>query len=563
MNKKCQLICLLVCSFFCLATVAWGTLPSSKINGKYYLSQSPWSGALSTAITDVNNLNAQVTLVIDANATLSSSLVVDKEVSLEFISGYQITIPNGYTLTINGTINAGLYQIFTDNTTNKNGVMGDPHIEYVFPEWWGAARNVVADSSTAIIQAVKFAQNSYFNRKTIFFSAGIYYVNSPVPLAGGTPYSLGITIKGAGFNVSTICANATISSIFQLTDSNTYDNFSFVDIALNGNVKANYGIYSGSSVVSNLRCKGLSVQSTLLAGVSIGNGICNNFTECRFLYNGDSSHLGHGLEFRAGAYHNIYNIISCIIVANKGFGIFKGNGIQFNVTGCTIEANETCGIGVFLGRSISINNNYFEGNGSAGFTATTPSIQVYSQIFINGLESTTQLSAANSVTGVAINGNYYTNNGLTYPQYFIYAPSLFNAKIENNVTAGSDNTVGELFIQSRSWSTHWFGNVVMDGKKSVYAGNVSGTTVADYLCYMSNSYPATVKIIGTGKNGSTDTKSFEMNVYINGDQSIKGYCIINQSEANVVSGVTITGTSPNAILNLTGLMSADWTFEFK
>jgi len=159
MNKKYYQTGLLVLFSLCLASVAWGTLPGSKINGKYYLSQ--WTGQtplLVTAITDVNNLNAQVTLVIDANDTLSSSPAVDKEVSLEFISGYKITIPvqNGYSLTINGPCQAGTYQIF-DTMGNASGVVFGGECRAVRVAWYGAVGNGTTDDYFAIMAAVQSA----------------------------------------------------------------------------------------------------------------------------------------------------------------------------------------------------------------------------------------------------------------------------------------------------------------------------------------------------------------------------------------------------------------------
>lgn len=554
MNKKSQLIYLLVFSCFSLATVAWGTLPGSKINGKYYLSQSPWSGALAAAIADVNNLNTKVTLVIDANATLNSSLVVDSEVALEFISGYQITIPNGYSLTINGPVSAGLYQIFTDNTTGKNGVLGDAQITNVPPEWWGAVRNVTTDSSAAIIKAVNFAQTgSASGRKTVLFSDGSYYVNNPIPLASGKP----ITIKGSGYGSVRIIANATMTSVFQMSDNSSYERYTFTDMFINGSLKANYGIYADAGNVKGLRCERVLIMGALQAGVSISWGICNSFVNCEIINNGDAAHVANGLEFRNGGYHNGTDIAACIIANNTGFGIFVVNSYQFNVSGCVLENNSACGIGIAIGKSVNIINNYFEANGCVGFYATSPAVLIQSQIFINGTTNWNTLSYAYPADGITVSGNYYTNHGDAAPNSFVYAASLFNARIEANPKSSVD-TSQELFVK-REISTYRYRNVSLNGQKFYYAPDVAaGSAVqVELLSYLSVSYPATVKIIATGSGASSDM-SFEVNVLIKGDQTIGGYSFSNQINTAMSTAPTIV----NGSLTVNNLPAGNWTFVY-
>jgi Right handed beta helix region len=556
MKKKCRFLSLIVLSCLFAGNLAWGTLPASKINGKYYLSQSPWSGSITTAINDVNALDAQVTLVIDSDTTLSYDRTVDKEVTLEFVSGAKITIIDTCTLTVNGPMVAGAYQIFIDNTADGDGVQGDAQIENVLPEWWGAARNVVTDSSGAINKAVKFAQTAASTRKAILFSDGSYYINSPIILVAGKP----VTIKGTSYYNSRIIANATIDSIFDMSSTSTYERYTFIDIAMNGNYKADYCIYTGSGSISGLRCTRVLAFCALKAGVSIGTGICNSFIDCEILNNGNGSNLAHGLELRNGGYHNGINITASKIVNNTGFGVFAVNTCSFNISKCVIEGNDTCGIGVCLGNAINIKNNYFEANGTTGFTATVGENQatIQSQIFFNGTTSYSTLLCAYEVNGITVSGNYYTNNGNNTPEYFIYGANIYGGEIENNCQS-SDDTSQELFVK-RDWPTHMYRNVSLNGQKFYYAPGVSsgGSEKIEFLSYISANYPATIKVVATGKNG-TAYMSFEINVLIKSDQTIGGYTYGNQINTTLSTAPTII----NGSLSLNNLPAGDWTFVYK
>ncbi|MDD5598656.1 MAG: right-handed parallel beta-helix repeat-containing protein [Victivallaceae bacterium] len=553
MNKKYHFLFLL--SLFCLFTenIAWSTLPDNKINGKYYLSQSPWSGAITTAINDVNALDTQVTLVIDCDANLTYSRTVDKEVVMEFISGSKITIPDTRILTINGSIIAGAYQIFIDNTSNGYGVQGDAQIKNVLPEWWGAARNIVTDSSAAITMAVKFAQGGSSSRKSILFADGSYYINSPIPLAG----SASIEIKGTAYYNSRIVANAVIESVFDMSDNSGYFQYAFTNIVINGNSKADYGIYG--ETVSYLKSNKIVVYGALKAGISIGTGFCTNFINCEILNNGNASNFANGLEFRGGSYHNAVNIIACKLVNNTGFGVLAASTCLFNVLGCTIEGNDACGIGICAGKSVNITDNYFELNGRTGFTtsADQDQVTVQSHIFFNGAVGYTSLGAGYSVNGVKVSGNYFTNDGYSTPDCFIYAAGLYNAQIENNHQSAVDT--GQELYTKRNWPTYSYRNVSLNGQKFYYAPDVTinDSVQIEGLNYISSKYPATVKVIATGQDGSANM-SFEINVLIKADLTIGGYAYSNQINTSMSTAPTIT----NGSLTLNNLPAGDWTFVY-
>ena len=78
---------------------------------------------------------------ITANTTINAQLVVPK--------GAIINIANGVTLTINGQILAGAYQIFSGNGTVVINNMSE-----IYPEWWGAKNDDTTDSTVAFTKAI-------------------------------------------------------------------------------------------------------------------------------------------------------------------------------------------------------------------------------------------------------------------------------------------------------------------------------------------------------------------------------------------------------------------------
>ena len=135
---------------------------------------------------------------------------VASNVVLKVDKGARITIASGQTLTINGFIEAGAWQIFVDaDSTNYDGVQfGSGYIPVgVLPEWWGAtASNLTADATVnhASIQravnaiaAIDKPRTGYdfdMGGAVVQLSAGVYCINSDIELP------CGITIRGVGDN---------------------------------------------------------------------------------------------------------------------------------------------------------------------------------------------------------------------------------------------------------------------------------------------------------------------------------------------------------------------------
>lgn len=118
----------------------------------------------------INTLNGLGTITVMGDFTIDSAITIPEGIELNFFKGNKFIIGSGVTITINGSIRAGLYQIFDNN----NGVIsGNPKIEFLYPQWFGAKTDG-SDATTAIQKTIDLAIDLGLPVK---FPQGTYKVN--------------------------------------------------------------------------------------------------------------------------------------------------------------------------------------------------------------------------------------------------------------------------------------------------------------------------------------------------------------------------------------------------
>lgn len=141
----------------------------------------------STFVAQISSLNAsgnQTTIIINKNLMLSSSVTINKNITLKFLSGSIITLGN-YNLTINGPIEAGVFQIF--NCNGKGICNGNPMIYQTYPEWW---QNINSNDWTLSIQSavnfytkVLFSKSSTYTNTSNDYNSNSYNLDSKIVLS--------------------------------------------------------------------------------------------------------------------------------------------------------------------------------------------------------------------------------------------------------------------------------------------------------------------------------------------------------------------------------------------
>ncbi|MFZ4682377.1 MAG: hypothetical protein ACOYMS_07735 [Terrimicrobiaceae bacterium] len=151
------------------------------------------SPVCATDLSDILKTSADRLVVVREPIAVGEDTTVPKGRHLRVEPGGIIKIAAGVTLTIDGGLEAGAYQIFSGD----GNVAGDAKIERVLPEWFfdGNYDDEASDWSDAINKSINFAAN---NCLTVFLGPQVYNVNSTVDLTS-TPQRqrAGMKLMGA------------------------------------------------------------------------------------------------------------------------------------------------------------------------------------------------------------------------------------------------------------------------------------------------------------------------------------------------------------------------------
>ncbi len=144
--------------------------------------------AIVAAISHIGS--SQKTLCLTPGTwTISANLSIGTNINLKVLPGAILAIATTKTLTINGTLETGLYQIFSWTGTGKI-VFGTGAIKEAFVEWWGGK----GDDSTENLGAFQSAVVAY---PVVRFLDGTYRVTGSI-LFNDTDVLRTIILQGAG-----------------------------------------------------------------------------------------------------------------------------------------------------------------------------------------------------------------------------------------------------------------------------------------------------------------------------------------------------------------------------
>ena len=313
-------------------------------------------------------------LVINEEVTLTSNITVPNNIILWFTRSGIINLGN-YNLTINGTLDAQLHQIF--NYTGTGTVsFGPGSINEVYPQWWGA----LGDYDHNDTNAIQYAFDSF---SSIFIPAGRYKVSSLAVY----DYK---TIDGVRSN-DIYSGEPTTGTVLKCYDNTQSDPIIDCDDSIVSNCKVtilNIAIVGATTSVVGHDCikssgAYLNVENCNLSGGR--NGINVN-------YNGVSKIDGctiHENHFGISAFIDT-RITNCFIAGNLSHGLnmqnsndsqITNNKIEWNgngTSGCNIEINaaNNCvvadniidhagsfGLHTYDCTRITVTGNFFKGNG--------------------------------------------------------------------------------------------------------------------------------------------------------------------------------------------------------
>jgi hypothetical protein len=130
--------------------------------GKEIWVGDPLYGAtLQTALTAIGSNNV-ILRVPPGTHNIAADLSIPVNVSLKVERGAILSVATGKTLTVSGGLEAALHPIFTCAGTGT--VIFGNQVPRVYPQWFGAVGNNIADDSTAINLAAAVARGSMCKR---------------------------------------------------------------------------------------------------------------------------------------------------------------------------------------------------------------------------------------------------------------------------------------------------------------------------------------------------------------------------------------------------------------
>lgn len=149
---------------------------------------SPWIDVEDYAsfIAAIDAIDAtERTLLISSEKAVADDKTVPSNVTLKFLQGGSLSISNTKTVTINGHVEAGLYQIFKGTGTVA---FGSGSIKKTYPQWWGAKGDGVDDEIIAIQATIDATPNGGI----ITFPPGIYKISDALTIGNNKSiYGLG------------------------------------------------------------------------------------------------------------------------------------------------------------------------------------------------------------------------------------------------------------------------------------------------------------------------------------------------------------------------------------
>jgi len=440
----------------------------NPINVKRYASFAAAITAIGATLAD---------LYIASTCTISADVTVPRNVTLCIATNGRLDIATGVTLTIEGDIRAGVYQIFTMNGTAKvkfgyqnPDALTRVRVRCVYPQWFGAVAYGTTDDRKAIQDAIDSVSMDtyhcfYGGGGIVYFVPGIYIIGAAltvkhgVTLAGIGMHSTGATIK--------LLSSTTVAKMIQPPTGQEINMWGMRDLVLDGNCGG------GSKVTGGVLYSDSTHNSAYFENLMIWNVNGDGTGYCILIDSGDANVGGGTLSFNkiqmcpgsgvptdpsAGGIY-IHNTVTDRYPTNVNFrdvqieqchgypNILVSGLVDYSVVGLQMENIRCIGSGVIPIQLNSLRGGFFR------------NITIYT-------DQTTGISL-NGTSTKKCSGNTFINiddNGQTTPPFT-------NIIIDYNDTAYISGPRVDFYVQGNdSYKRVYFGNFSLATKTPASAG---------------------------------------------------------------------------------------------
>lgn len=341
------------------------------VNGKINESANVNTTSLQSAI---NSISQGVLTIASIGKIPINSFTVPDSIVLRFMPGTILSPQSGQTLTVNGKIDAGLYQIFdTTGTVDLSGAK----LTEVYPQWFGASSSA---SSGLNRKAIELSILRAPNKAVVKFSDScdvddFISINRSNIILDGT----GATIRQVGTSCNSIFQTSYDVTVAGNLENITIKNFRLIGSGFGTHNFGNHGcgIYVGNNS-SNILIENNYIQDMVHAGIYAGDNyltpilgdniriIGNRIVSC-----GKDGVNGPGIQVMGNHIWVLDNYVTGSafngIDCNSVHPIIQGNYCAYNgrETG-SFDTLSRCGIIIandtILDGDISHNQCFYNGN---------------------------------------------------------------------------------------------------------------------------------------------------------------------------------------------------------
>lgn len=360
----------------------WPNGPGYIVAADYGTDQAALATADGLAVAAGKQLLIGRTYSITSDLTLASSVKI--------MPGAILSIATTKTLTINGSLDAGLYQIFSCTGTGKV-VFGNASVREIRATWFGE----VADNSTDETKSIQDAIDSgTTNLIPVVLMAGTHQITNAITVTTslqGVPVGQnyfennGTTIRKINGNTTSTKALIVSGSAITVSDINLkgsetassvlYALAAFPTGAPYDTENPDYGMeVSGhGNHIRNCRAYAFRLGGFYLSTLS-GNNLIDCIAECngsgvkvaatdsKIFYGYYNHNMGNGISNTT-----VYlTVVGARIEWNAQYGIYSVEGGEGIFVGNTFDRNGWSGICLGTGAGNVITGNYFSRNGCGG-----------------------------------------------------------------------------------------------------------------------------------------------------------------------------------------------------